>query len=114
MGRAKEELGEFPRESLRLAGYNLGLVQQGEDPEDWKPLETVGPGVREIRIRVHDGGATQFRVVYIARFAEAVYVLHAFQKRTEATPRRNLDIARARYSQLLRDRERESILRKRR
>jgi phage-related protein len=76
-------------------------VQQGLTPSDWKPLPSVGPGVMEIRI--HTG--TEHRVFYVSKFAEAVYVLHAFEKKTQKTPRRDLDLARARLSELVRARE---------
>jgi phage-related protein len=79
-------------------------VQRGLEPKDWKPMESVGPGAREIRVRTHEGGTVQHRVVYVARFEEAVYVLHAFQKTTQATSQHNVDVARARYAQLLRER----------
>ena len=68
-------------------------------------METIGPGACEIRVRTHQGGAVQHRVIYVARFKEAVYVLHAFQKTTQATSQHNVDVARARYAQLLRERE---------
>jgi phage-related protein len=105
VGRAYEELQDFPREAIRKLGFNLRLVQGGQEPEDWKPMESVGQGAREIRVRTYEGGTVQHRVIYVARFAEAVYVLHAFEKKTEATPQHHLDVARARYSQLLRERQ---------
>lgn len=105
VGRSRDELLDFPRSVVREAGHNLGLVQDGEEPEDWKPMEIIGPGACEIRIRTHEGGRVQHRVVYVAKFAEAVYVLHAFQKNTQATSRHNIDVARARYAQMLRERQ---------
>ena len=80
------------------------MVQVGRDPSDWKPLSIVGPGVREIRVR-DEGGA--FRVVYVARLADAVYVLHAFQKKTQKTARADLDLAMARYRQAVADAKEE-------
>lgn len=73
----------FPGEVRREAGYQLARVQAGKDPADWKPMPSVGLGVNEIRVR-EDSGA--FRVIYVARFAEAIYVLHAFQKKAQKTP----------------------------
>lgn len=73
-------------------------------PLDWKPLEQVGPGTCEIRIRTGKGGTVQHRVVYVAKFPEAVYVLHAFEKKTQRTPQHHLDVAAARYRRMLRDR----------
>ena len=72
-------------------------VQQGLEPNDWKPTPTVGPGVQEIRI--HTG--LEHRVFYMAKFAEGVYVLHTFEKRTRKTPKRELELARNRYSALV-------------
>ncbi|HEU4884691.1 MAG TPA: type II toxin-antitoxin system RelE/ParE family toxin [Longimicrobium sp.] len=105
VGAARAELQAFPPLARRRAGMNLDLVQAGLEPDDWKPMGSVGPGVREIRVRSFDGGATQHRVVYVARFPEAVYVLHAFEKKTEQTPLHNLRLAAARYRQLVAKRD---------
>ena len=70
------------------------MVQVGRDPDDWKPMSVVGPGAREIRVRDEAGA---FRVIYVARFEDAVYVLHAFQKKTQKTSRADLELAKARY-----------------
>ncbi|HEX6041970.1 type II toxin-antitoxin system RelE/ParE family toxin [Longimicrobium sp.] len=112
VGRSKAELLDFPRAAIRRAGRELGLVQEGEEPEDWRPMETIGPGACEIRVRTHEGGTVQHRVIYVARFAEAVYVLHAFQKTTRATSQHNIDVARARYAQMLRERDAHGNTRK--
>ena len=92
VGSALEDLRAFPRAPRREAGYQLDRVQFGLEPSDWKPLTTVGSGVREIRIH-HEG---QFRVIYIAKFDDAVYVLHAFQKKTHKTRKQDVEIARRR------------------
>lgn len=105
IGAARAELRAFPPLARRAAGMNLDRVQDGFEPDDWKPMQGVAPGVREIRIRSHDGGATQHRVVYVAKFPEAVYVLHAFDKKTEQTPLHNIKLAAARYRQLIAKRE---------
>jgi phage-related protein len=105
IGRARDELDGFPRDARHRAGFNLRKVQKGEAPEEWKPMESIGPGACEIRIRTHQGGTVQHRVVYVAKFQEAVYVLHAFQKTTQATSQHNVDVARARYAQMLRERQ---------
>lgn len=91
----------LPVDARREAGYQLSLVQLGGDPEDWKPMNGVGMGVREIRI--HKDG--EFRVLYIAAFEEAIYVLHAFVKKTQQTPKKDIDIAKTRFRQLKRERE---------
>jgi phage-related protein len=101
LGDSLERLREFPQDAKHDAGYQLALVQQGERPTDAKPMRSIGKGVEKIRIR-DDTGA--YRVIYTARMAEAVYVLHAFQKKTQATPKRDLDIAKERFRQLFRNR----------
>jgi len=105
IGASYRELSSFPEQARRKAGHELGLLQDGGMPEDWKPLEGVGPGACEIRVQTWDGGVVQHRVVYVARFAEAVYVLHAFAKKTEQTSPHNLQVARARYREMVSDRE---------
>lgn len=94
-----EDLRAFPPEARREAGYQLLRVQRGLMPTDWKPMTAVGVGVQEVRI--HAGGA--FRVFYIARFRDAVYVLHAFEKRSQRTPRSAIDLARKRLAALRAD-----------
>lgn len=91
----------FPEAVRHDAGYQLEKVQRGDPPDDFKPLSTVGKGVQEIRIWDRSG---TYRVVYTARLEDAVYVLHAFQKKAQATPKRELDLARKRYAHLKRDR----------
>lgn len=87
----------FSGEARREAGYQLDRVQRGLDPDDWKPMTSIGSGVREIRIRDETGA---FRVIYIANLADAVYVLHAFQKKTQRTTKRDLDLAASRLRQI--------------
>ena len=86
-GRALDDLCLFPAGARREAGYQLYQVQEGYDPDDWKPMNTVGQGVREIRIREKDGA---FRVIYVAKFEDAIYVLHCFQKKTQKPAPRTL------------------------
>jgi len=100
LGSSYEDLCEFPRLVQHKAGYQLYLVQRGDEPEDWKPMSTIGFGVREIRVR-DEGGA--YRVIYVAKFADAIYVLHAFQKKTQKTDKRDLDLAAKRYRDLLQE-----------
>ena len=80
IGSAYDDLLEFPDDARRQAGFQLGKVQAGLDPDDWKPFDDVGAGTREIRIRDANGA---FRMMYVAKFEEAVYVLHCFQKKTQ-------------------------------
>ena len=101
LGNSREDIRDFPVDPRREAGYQLERVQAGKDPADWKPMPSVGLGVKEIRVR--DGGA--FRVIYVARFAEAVYVLHAFQKKANKTPKPDIEIARRRFRELIQERK---------
>jgi phage-related protein len=91
---------DFPPDARHEAGFQLGLVQAGEDPSDWKPMPSVGIGVSEIRVRV--GGA--FRLIFMAKFVEAVYVLHAFQKKSRKTGSLDIELARRRFRQLVQER----------
>ena len=97
LGTAKDDLSAFPLEARARAGYELFMVQAGREPDDWKPMATVGPGAREIRVRDKAGA---FRVIYVATFRNAVYVLHAFQKKTQATAKRDIDLAKTRLRQI--------------
>ncbi|SFL49625.1 type II toxin-antitoxin system RelE/ParE family toxin [Azotobacter beijerinckii] len=97
-----DRLRDFPADARREAGFELDNVQNGIEPVDWKPMKTVGAGVREIRIREASGA---FRVIYLATLPDAVYVLHCFQKKTQTTPRADIDLAAARLRDLLRDRK---------
>jgi len=99
LGSSLDDLRAFPETARREAGHQLYLVQSGLDPEDWKPMPSVGGGVREVRIRDQSGA---FRVIYVATRPEAVYVLHAFQKKTQATSKRDLDLAETRLKELIR------------
>ncbi len=94
VGSSYDDLLAFPRVPRKEAGFPLGKVQAGLDPSDWKPFDDVGPGTTEIRIKDVSG---IFRVMVIAKFEEAVYVLHCFQKKTQATSKHDKDIAAARY-----------------
>src|SRR6266404_8253536 len=94
VGTAREDLAAFPESPRRRAGYELFMVQVGREPADFKPMPSVGSGAREIRVRDEAGA---FRVIYVARFEDAVYVLHAFQKKTRKTSRADLELARNRY-----------------
>jgi phage-related protein len=95
LGGSRADLGAFPALARRLAGFQLRRVQQGLDPDDWKPMQTIGPGVREIRI--HIAGA--HRVFFVATRAEAVYVLHAFEK-TRKTTSHDLEVGHDRFRAL--------------
>ena len=87
-GDSLDRLRDFPRDARQQAGQELYRVQMGRDPINWKPMQTIGAGVREIRLRDASGA---FRVIYVATFADAVHVLHAFQKESQKTARRDLE-----------------------
>jgi phage-related protein len=96
VGSSLDDLRNFPNEARRAAGFELHAVQSGLEPSDWKPMQIVGSGVKEIRIHL----LGEWRVIYIAKLHEAVYVLHAFQKKTRKTSRQDIDLARQRYKQI--------------
>ncbi len=102
IGSSYADILKFPDEPRREAGFQLGKVQAGLDPDDWKPFDDVGPGTREVRIRDATG---IFRVMYVAKFEEAIYVLHCFQKKTESTTKQDKDIAGARYRAVVQERK---------
>src|SRR5690606_41360480 len=90
LGTSLNDLRAFPLSAKREAGHQIDQVQNGSNPDDWKPMNTVGQGVREIRVRDSAGA---FRIVYVARFADAVYVIHCFQKKTDKTSKADIDLA---------------------
>jgi phage-related protein len=100
-GSALDDLRSFPEEARREAGFQLGELQEGKEPDDWKPMTTVGAGTMEIRI--HTG--TEHRVFVVSKFAERIYVLHAFEKKSQRTPQRDIDLAKRRYRQLIQERQ---------
>lgn len=101
LGNSLESLREFPEDARQDAGYQLDQVQRGKQPVDFKPMPSVGKGVEEIR--VWDDSGT-YRVIYLARLKDAVYVLHAFQKKTRATRKQDIDVAKSRFAELMRGR----------
>jgi phage-related protein len=101
-GTSLQDLRKFPEDARRDAGYQLDRVQNGMEPADFKPMAVVGPGVQEIRIK-DDAGI--FRVLYVAKFEDAVYVLHCFQKKTQKTAKNDLDLAGKRYAELVQEKK---------
>lgn len=106
VGTSRGDLRQLPDSAQETAGFQLFKVQQGKEPDDWKPMPTVGPGVQEIRVRDERGA---FRVFYVAKFEEAVYVLHVFQKRSQKTASADLDLGKSRYVELLKWRREEGL-----
>lgn len=100
LGNSLDAVKLFSDEARREAGYQLSRVQDGWEPLDWKPMESVGAGVKEIRIHAEIG----YRVLYVAKFSEAVYVLHGFEKKTQRTAKSDIELASKRYRVLLTER----------
>ena len=96
-GDSLERARGFSQPVRQQLGYELELVQRGLEPSDWKPMPTVGPGVCEVRIH----GDGEHRVIYVARFRHAIYVLHAFRKKTQKTSKRDIETAKARFQTVL-------------
>jgi phage-related protein len=100
IGSSKEDLLNFPASIRREAGFQLDKVQHGENPDDWKPMPTIGTGVKEIRLRDTNGA---FRIIYIAQVGDTVHVLHCFQKKTAKTGITDLRLAQQRLKTLMRE-----------
>jgi phage-related protein len=100
VGSSYKDLLSFPLEAKRDAGYQLHRIQNGLNPEDWKSFQTIGAGVKEIRIST-DGNI--FRVMYVAKFADKIYVLHSFQKKTQKTRAKDIEIAKLRYNAIIKE-----------
>jgi phage-related protein len=96
IGSSLDDLKDFPAEARRTAGFELHAVQSGLMPSDFKPMLSVGPGAYEIRVRV----LGEWRVIYVAKFGDAVYVLHAFHKKTQKTRKEDIELASRRYRQI--------------
>lgn len=100
LGDSRERIREFPDDARGHVGFELWEVQRGKAPSDWKPMPSIGLGVNEIRIRTENA----YRLIYVARFPEAVYVLHAFEKKSRKTSRSDVALARSRFKTLVRER----------
>ncbi len=97
LGSSRKDLKAFDVDARQMAGVQLDLVQHGYEPFDWKPMSSVAVGVKEIRIHTK----VESRVLYVAKFADAIYVLHAFTKKTQKTEKRDINIARMRFAELV-------------
>lgn len=95
-----DDLKAFPLEAVKYFGYMLGEVQNGLEPDDFKPMPDLGSGIIELRKRLPDGA---FRVVYVAKFEPAIYILHCFQKKTQKTSRQDVAIIKNRYANLIQE-----------
>lgn len=103
LGSSLEALRNFPDDARRSAGHELQLVQLGVEPSDWKPMTSVAPGVMELRVHTR----IEHRVFYIAKFTEAIFVIHAFQKTTRKTAKHDIDLAKQRMAELIRQRSKQ-------
>jgi len=102
LGNSRDRVRSFPPAARQRSGFELRVIQKGRDPSDWKPMADVGLGVRELRIHTGD----EFRVLYVAKFTEAVYVLHAFEKKTQRTDRDDIGLEQSRFRALVEMRKR--------
>ncbi len=102
LGSSRYDLRHFPRNARQRAGYELYLIQSGLQPSDWKSMPSIGPGVQEIRIHTE----LEHRVLYVAKFEEAIHVRHAFEKKSRKTTRSDLNLAKLRFTELFQKRRR--------
>ncbi len=100
LGDSLKCLREFSEDVRQDIGYQLDKVQRGEQPDDFKPMAIIGKGVEELRVR---GGVGTYRVIYTARLAAIVYILHIFQKKSQATAKQDIALVKARYSELMKE-----------
>lgn len=96
LGSSYKDLLLFPKDAKQQAGFNLDRVQRGVEPFDWKPMKSIGAGVKEIRIHVEN----EYRIIYLATRADAIYVLHSFVKKTEKTSRKDVELAAKRFKEI--------------
>ena len=96
IGSSLDDLRNFPDEARKAAGFELHSVQSGLEPKDWKPMPSIGRGVKEIRIHV----LGEWRIIYVAKLEDAVYVLHSFQKKSQKTNQNDIELARKRFKQI--------------
>jgi phage-related protein len=97
IGNTLDTIREFPESVKQRIGFELDKVQRGFEPSNWKPMNNVAIGVKEIRMKSNDG---IFRTIYVAKFSDYIYVLSAFQKKQQKTPKSEVEIARKRYGEI--------------
>jgi len=96
LGSSYDDLPEFSKPAKQNAGYNLDKVQRGQEPQDWKPMTSIGRGVKELRIHCEN----EYRVIYLAQRNEGIYVLHSFVKKTEQTSLKDRELAKRRFKEI--------------
>ena len=106
VGSSREDLRDLPESARETAGHQLFKVQQGKEPDDWKPMPLVGAGIHEIRVWDESG---TYRVLYVSKLEEAIYVLHVFVKRFQKTAKGDIQLAKNRYADLLKWRKEEHL-----
>jgi len=99
IGSSLDDLKNFPEEARKAAGFELFAVQRGLMPSDFKPMLAVGPGAYEIRIHIMG----EWRVIYVAKMQDTIYVLHTFQKKTQKTSKHDIELAEHRYRQIIKE-----------
>jgi phage-related protein len=100
LGSSRKDIRDFPIEAKIDLGKPLWAIQNDREPKDWKPMPSIGPGVRELRTQEASGA---YRVIYVVKIAEKVHVLHAFQKKTQQTAQRDIDLAKRRLREVSED-----------
>lgn len=106
VGASQEDLRKLPDHARETAGFQLYKVQQEQPPDDWKPMPSIGLGCQEIRVRDERDA---YRVFYVTKFEEAVYVLHVFQKKSQKTAKADIHLGKARYGELLKWRKEQGL-----
>ena len=89
LGSSYPDLLDFSKSAKQIAGYNLDKLQRGKDPQDWKPMISIGKGVKELRIHCEN----EYRIIYLAQRSEGIYILHSFAKKTQKTSQKDIDLA---------------------
>lgn len=97
LGRSYNDLLNFSKSAKQIAGYNLDKLQRGQEPQDWKPMPSIGTGVKEIRIHCEN----EYRVIYLAQSSYGIYILHAFVKKTQKTSLKDINLAKKRFKETL-------------
>ena len=96
LGSSYQDLLVFSNPAKQIAGYNLDKLQRGKDPQDWKPMISIGKGVKELRIHCEN----EYRVIYLAQRSEGIYILHSFIKKTQKTSQKDIDLAKKRFKEI--------------
>ena len=97
IGSSLDDLKEFPADVKKHFGFELHAIQHGTEPAQWKPIPNWGTGVIELKYKDSSGA---YRVVYVAKFRHAIYILHSFQKKTQQTAKPDVEIIKARYKEI--------------